>query len=115
MLDIVPLGNIKVALDERTSVNFDLSTLTDNFCGINNVFQDGLMNRGESPTSWTLLFRIALALSTGLRQDSPESDNKDLRTSQLLLQLPNDTIVKMVIGAQLRNRNINNNGLFMAN
>lgn len=37
MLDIVSLGDIQMALDERAAVNLDLCTLTDNFSRVHDV------------------------------------------------------------------------------
>ncbi len=85
VLNIVPLGNIQMTLDQGASVNLDLGTLAYDFGGVHNILEDTLVNRCKSPVAWPLLLGVGLALPTGLWQDAPESTNEHLWASELLL------------------------------
>ncbi len=104
-----------MALDEGTTVNSNLGSLTNNLSGIDDILEDRRMDGCQSAVAWTLLLRVRLALPAGLRENATESANEHLWTAELLLQLANKTVVELVVGTKLRCWDVDNNSFLVSN
>lgn len=115
MLNIISLGNIQLALYQLAPVDLVLNTLSNDLGRIHNILENVFMDGCESAVSWSLLLGIASTISLGLVNNASESKNENLSTTKLLFQFTNQTVIQLVVSAELAYRDIDNNGFFMTN
>jgi hypothetical protein len=96
-------------LDGLGTVDLDAGSLTNNLSGVDEVIQDLLVDSSQSARSGTglLLARVA----SGLGHDATLSNEKDVAVRELLLELAGKSLLDLVEGLQLRNRDEDDDSL----
>jgi len=88
-------------------------SFSDDVSWINKIFQNSIVNRCQSSASWPLL-SLDMIVSGGFGQDSPLSNDDNMLSTELLLQLTHQSGLDLVIVGEELIRNEENDGFLGA-
>lgn len=64
---------------------------------VHEIVKNRLVNRRQSSAPWSLLFAEVAGVSSGFRENSPFSQEYDVFTGELLLELPDQSPLDLVV------------------
>merc|ERR1719476_1159157 len=102
---------IQMNLEQTGTVKTETNPFADNFCRVNKVVEDSIVDSHQSTTAWTLLL-LPVHFPGWFGQNSPLGNEDHMLTRELLLQFANQPGLDLLKGLDLWNGHEDNNGLF---
>ena len=102
---------VQMNLEQTGTVKTETNPLADNFCRVNKVVEDSIVNSHQSTTAWTLLL-LPVHFPGWLGQNPSLGDKDHMFARELLLEFANQPGLDLLKGLNLRNGHEDNNGLF---
>ena len=98
VVDTTPLLLIEDALEDLAAVFLGAGALADDLDGVDEIGEDGVVDRGEGARAWSLLcLRCAAAVAAlGAGQDAARGDDQHVAVGELLLELAGEAGVLSV-------------------
>jgi hypothetical protein len=100
---------INLHLDGLGTVNLNAGSLTNDLGGVDEVIQDLLVDSSKSAGSWASLLLAGVASRLG--HDTALSNEENVAVRELLLELTGESLLDLVEGLELRNRDKDNDSL----
>ena len=104
------LGLVQVDLEEPGAVEADAGPLANNLGGVDQIVQEGVVDRDQSAGARPLLLQLVL-LPGGLGQDLTLGNEDNVLAGELLLQLADQPDLDLLEGLELRHWHEHNDGL----
>jgi len=82
---------VQVDFVEARTVELDANALAHDLSGVDEVIQSVLVDSHQGAAPWALLFGVELGLSRRLRQDLPLSNDDEVLSAELLLELADES------------------------
>jgi len=114
VLNLGLLSLIEEDLHHAASVELDANSLTNDLSRVDQVIEDGRVDRRQSAVAGSLLLLLVARLFGRFRQDAPLGDEDDVTSAELLLQLPDQTRLDLLVGLELGNGDEDDDGAFSA-
>merc|ERR1719203_2121203 len=102
---------VQMNLEQTGTVKTETNPLSDNFCRVNKVVEDSIVNSHQSTTARTLLL-LPVHFPGRFGQNPSLGDKDHMLARELLLQFTNQSGLDLLKGLDLRNGHEDNNGLF---
>lgn len=96
-------------LDGLGTVNLDAGSLANDLGGIDKIIQDLLVDSSKSAGSWASLLLARVASRLG--HDAALSNKENVTVRELLLELTGESLLNLVEGLELRNRDKDDDSL----
>lgn len=102
---------VQVHLNQLRAIQLDADALANDFSWEDQIFQDGIVDSGQSAGTWTLLLQWISSLTGGLGQNLTFANNNDMFTREFLLQFTNQNDLDLLENLLLGNGNIDDDSL----
>ena len=109
-LNIGLVTSIKVNLKDTLSINLAAGALSSDLSGVDNVLKDGILDSSQSTGAGTQSLGL-LGTSIALSKNVTLSNNDDVTSRELLLQLANKTSLDLLEGPLELEGHVNDDGL----
>jgi len=109
-LNIGLVTSIKVNLKDALSINLAAGALSSDLSGVDNVLKDGILDSSQSTGAGTQSLGL-LGTSIALSKNVTLSNNDDVTSRELLLQLANKTSLDLLEGPLELEGHVNDDGL----
>jgi len=109
-LNIGLVTSIKVNLKDTFSINLAAGALSSDLSGVDNVLKDGILDSSQSTGAGTQSLGL-LGTSIALSKNVTLSNNDDVTSRELLLQLANKTSLDLLEGPLELEGHVNDDGL----
>jgi len=108
------LSLVEEDLHDSTSVEFDSDSLTNDFRRKDQIVENGRVDGRQRAVARSLLLLLVTGFLRGFGQDAPLSDEDDVASAELLLQLPDESGLNLLVGFELGNGDEDDDGFLAA-
>jgi hypothetical protein len=98
----------RIHFDQFAAIDIDSSTFANNLGGINQIFEQVLVDGSQSAGTWTLL--LDAGFTGGFSEDLSLGHNQDVAIRELLLQFTNQSGLDLVELFEQRDWDKDNDG-----
>jgi hypothetical protein len=101
---------VQIYLEDAFSIGLDPGSFSDNFGGIADIIQNGVLDLGEGTRSrtWSLCLLVAVV---GLSQNGALGNNEDMLSRELFFELSDQPGVNLLKGREQFVGDVEDNGL----
>lgn len=102
---------IQMNLDQLGTIQLDANALANDFSWEDQIFQNVVVDSGQSAGTWTLLLQWISGLACGLGQDFTFANDDNVLAREFLLQFTNQNDLDFLESFLCWNWNINDDSL----
>lgn len=102
---------VQVNLNKLGTVQLDADTLSNDLGREHQIFQNGIVHRGEGSRTWSLLLQRVAGVTRWLRQDFTFTYEDNMLAREFLLQLTDQTNLDLLESPLLWHWDVDDNSL----